>query len=658
MRVKLSVCRLCMGTKNINEKVADNQTYKKISECLQVEINLDDAYLPIAVCSACTKCVRKFYRFRKECWKVQRTLLSKQRDFMEIANVTKLNLFDDYGLELERNLVRPLRPVVKKEMMIEIQQVQQSSPSALRPVKPKVENQTMLEIQKADKLVPVDHAQSNRIQMHTQALQPELQNKMFNIQKTQNKFPIEHARSNSRLTNTRSFRSDVNSEMRVQKQEIEMLSPMDYTRPSCNQNRIRALQRTAKKEIMVEIQEVEINSPTSTLRSKTTEDEHLLKCLDYKLDLVTNELEGSNKLNYPMHTPKENDSDEKTLEQETDNADQGNEAAITNREYQKSRNAMDNEAIELEQLRPENLEEGNLEPVSVKSEPLELEVLEEKSTGIEALDLENYGQPEHLELESLEPEILDEKDISMEPLETKYHLKPHDYTSKQPCSVAGSPPKTRPKPRRRTTNISGKALYKSLLMACDTCGKMIERNRLEGHRNKHMGIRPYSCPNEACNAAFHCKHARRLHVRCRHGNESFSCDICGRVYRARRDLLGHKREAHSEPKFECDICFKKFTTRSRLKQHRFYHTGERNHPCGFCIMTFFNNFQLKVHMRTHTQARPFVCKVCRKAFRYRHMAKDHIIRQHGIDEKFEKDWITHNPEPEVSELMNLVKPNV
>ncbi|KFB45472.1 AGAP004580-PA-like protein [Anopheles sinensis] len=345
--------------------------------------------------------------------------------------------------------------------------------------------------------------------------------------------------------------------MRVKKQEVETLSPMDYTRSSCKQNKIRAIQRTSKKEIIVEIQEVEINSPTPTPRSRTPEDDqHVTECMDYETDLVTNELEELQKLNEPVHTPKENDADESTLDQETEIPEEGNEASITNRECIKSGNSMDKETFELESLQPEGLEEESLEPVPVESESLDSEVLEEKPTEIGVLDPENLEQQEHFALEMLE-----EKDVNLEPLEMKFHLKPHDYTSKQPCSVAGSPPKTRPKPRRRTTNISGKALYKSLLMACDTCGKMIERNRLEGHRNKHMGIRPYSCPNEACNAAFHCKHARRLHVRCRHGNESFSCDICGRVYRARRDLLGHKREAHSEPKFECDICFKKFTTR-------------------------------------------------------------------------------------------------
>ncbi|XP_035782251.1 zinc finger protein 23-like isoform X2 [Anopheles albimanus] len=206
----------------------------------------------------------------------------------------------------------------------------------------------------------------------------------------------------------------------------------------------------------------------------------------------------------------------------------------------------------------------------------------------------------------------------------------------------------------RSKPMSGKALYQSLLMKCSICGKEIERNRMEGHINKHKGIRPYQCGTDDCTAAFHCKHARRLHIRCRHGNDSFPCEICGKVYKARRDLLGHKRETHGEPKFECDICQKKFTTRSRLKQHRNYHVGVRNHPCPVCPSRFFNKFQLRVHARVHTGAKPFACRICSKYFTYRHLAKEHIVRHHGINRSLGKEWIVEYREEELkNEPSNL-----
>ncbi|XP_052867238.1 zinc finger protein 568-like [Anopheles cruzii] len=204
--------------------------------------------------------------------------------------------------------------------------------------------------------------------------------------------------------------------------------------------------------------------------------------------------------------------------------------------------------------------------------------------------------------------------------------------------------------------MTGKALYRSLLMECTTCGKMIERNRMEGHTNKHKGIRPYACGTDGCEATFHCKHARRLHIRCRHGNESFPCEACGKAYKARRDLLGHIRECHSEPRFECDLCPKKFTTRSRMNQHRDYHIGNRKHACTVCPMRFYNKFQLRVHTRIHTGAKPFACRMCSQFFTYRHMAKEHIARFHGVKRTVDKEWIIHFPEPSITDDINFKGP--
>uniref|UniRef100_A0A182QNT2 Protein krueppel n=1 Tax=Anopheles farauti TaxID=69004 RepID=A0A182QNT2_9DIPT len=218
--------------------------------------------------------------------------------------------------------------------------------------------------------------------------------------------------------------------------------------------------------------------------------------------------------------------------------------------------------------------------------------------------------------------------------------------------------------RRRRSKISGKELYKSLLTECTVCHKNVERNRLEGHMNRHAGRKPFSCPKEGCSARFHCKHACRLHVRCRHGSETFPCQKCDKVYKAKRDLLGHMRETHTEPRFSCDICSKKFTTKSRLKQHRHYHTNERNHPCHICKMSFYSNFQLKVHMRTHTKFSPYKCTICFKEFRYRHMSKEHLTKDHGIEPSAQKDWVIQYPEPDPEEVevvqgdTNMVRYNV
>lgn len=83
-----------------------------------------------------------------------------------------------------------------------------------------------------------------------------------------------------------------------------------------------------------------------------------------------------------------------------------------------------------------------------------------------------------------------------------------------------------------------------------------------------------------------------------------------------------------------------------------------------CEMRFFSNFQLKVHMRTHTKSFPYKCSVCNKRFRYRHMAKEHIVKDHGIDISLQKDWVIQYPEPDpeevevINEEENIIQYNI
>lgn len=118
--------------------------------------------------------------------------------------------------------------------------------------------------------------------------------------------------------------------------------------------------------------------------------------------------------------------------------------------------------------------------------------------------------------------------------------------------------------RRRTRNKSRlpdakpyrdeKEIYRSLLMTCEICGKSVERNRMEGHHNQHLNIRPYTCNADGCEATFHSKIALRLHTKGRHGTEQLPCDLCGKIYTSKKALYHHKKETHAEKQFECEQC--------------------------------------------------------------------------------------------------------
>lgn len=122
-------------------------------------------------------------------------------------------------------------------------------------------------------------------------------------------------------------------------------------------------------------------------------------------------------------------------------------------------------------------------------------------------------------------------------------------TSLDSCPVTRKKHPYEPKPER-----DEKEIYRSLLQTCATCGKSVERNRMEGHHNRHLDLRPYVCTEANCGLAFHCKISLRLHTKNRHGTEELHCDLCEKVYFSKKALYHHKKESHAEKHYGCEEC--------------------------------------------------------------------------------------------------------
>ncbi|XP_053696066.1 zinc finger protein 62 homolog [Sabethes cyaneus] len=178
------------------------------------------------------------------------------------------------------------------------------------------------------------------------------------------------------------------------------------------------------------------------------------------------------------------------------------------------------------------------------------------------------------------------------------------------------------------TKRDEKEIYRSLLKKCETCGKFVERNRLEGHVNRHANVRPYECSVPNCGIKFHCKIALRLHSQGRHSDKRLPCDICGKVYSSTKTLYHHKKETHSEKSFKCDLCTLCFVSNSRLNRHMMTHSDTFEFKCPHCPKEFYRSNNLKVHLRSHTKEKPYACSACDKAFGYQRLLRDHIARHH------------------------------
>ncbi|XP_049538572.1 zinc finger protein 658B-like [Anopheles darlingi] len=164
---------------------------------------------------------------------------------------------------------------------------------------------------------------------------------------------------------------------------------------------------------------------------------------------------------------------------------------------------------------------------------------------------------------------------------------------------------------------------------CSTCGKLVERVRMDGHRNRHLGLEPYQCLQSACVARFACKVALRLHRNNVHSEAQYPCSMCDRVFTSKKKYYDHKMNVHSGKSFSCDICGARFGTNIKLNRHSVIHSNERPFGCQLCPKTFYRNSNLKVHMRSHTKEKPFVCPLCSKSFGYSRLVKEHLMRVHG-----------------------------
>jgi len=69
----------------------------------------------------------------------------------------------------------------------------------------------------------------------------------------------------------------------------------------------------------------------------------------------------------------------------------------------------------------------------------------------------------------------------------------------------------------------------------------------------------------------------------------YKCDICGKVYSAKKSLIRHMRThsaSEKPPQFTCDQCEDKFTTRGQLTDHVYNKHSKKTYSCTICNVDF------------------------------------------------------------------------
>ncbi|XP_004932522.1 zinc finger protein 569 isoform X7 [Bombyx mori] len=149
--------------------------------------------------------------------------------------------------------------------------------------------------------------------------------------------------------------------------------------------------------------------------------------------------------------------------------------------------------------------------------------------------------------------------------------------------------------------------------SCDICGKIFQfRYQLIVHRRYHGESKPFACL--VCGVAF----ANPLELS-RHGK----CHLAGDP--AER----HAKRMTADKPYVCTTCHKTFSRKEHLDNHVRSHTGETPYRCEFCAKTFTRKEHMVNHVRKHTGETPHRCDICKKSFTRKEHFMNHVMWHTG-----------------------------
>ena len=111
-------------------------------------------------------------------------------------------------------------------------------------------------------------------------------------------------------------------------------------------------------------------------------------------------------------------------------------------------------------------------------------------------------------------------------------------------------------------------------------------------------------------------------------SETFNCTQCSKVFISLASLEAHKKHAHSF--IMCDICGRPFSQKANLLKHKLIHANKKPFACRVCNKAFRQKANLQRHELIHDKDRKTVnCTECNKSFRCAWSLKQHMKNHQG-----------------------------
>ncbi|XP_034428311.1 zinc finger protein 70-like [Hippoglossus hippoglossus] len=197
---------------------------------------------------------------------------------------------------------------------------------------------------------------------------------------------------------------------------------------------------------------------------------------------------------------------------------------------------------------------------------------------------------------------------------------------------------------------------------CDLCPKAYMRTNDLEHHKKSVHVqgsfepqRPSSLLCDLCGKEFKCRSQLVIHFQTHTGERPHLCDICGRKFARQHQLKRHKILIHAKQlkgqenppydlPFACSVCGKRLKSKALLAAHTHIHTSEKSHRCGVCLRSFqratcLKQHHLRVHLKVRVnnaphaaryrkctaQAKMFPCPICSKMFKFKSLLASHSL---------------------------------